>query len=678
MLPEGLADDRERLSRFEREAKVLATLNHPNIAQVYGFDEDEGVHFLVMELAEGETLAERIRRGPIPVEEAIPLALQICEALEAAHERGIVHRDLKPANVHVSAETSMAPKVKVLDFGLAKAMAPAAGAVADLTNSPTLTQPTAAGMLMGTASYMSPEQARGQEADARSDIWAFGCVLYEMLTGTRAFQGDNVSDILAAVLKDEPDPDSLPDVPALRHILGRCLEKDLRNRWHHVADVRLELESCDDEAANRSRPSTSLGWMQVALIGAGLLGTVLGGTAVWLAVDDTEVSAKSSKAFRVELDAPLPGNGFTVYGPSVAISPDGTRLAVSGRGPGGARIYVRESDDEAWRELESTENGYWPEFTLDGQHLLYRSSDSPNSDGLRLLQVPFSGGAPLDVNREEKRPFRLNNGWVLVDEGGGMTALDPVRSPSVPERCEEFSALCQAMMETSPFAAMLDQESAVVQLRDDQSRYYLGLVRPNAEATEFLSDAAWPQLVGSRLFFLRGNELWAARVALDGQVGRILNGPLPTGVRVFTQNYEGPPHMSLSDGGALFYLDPVPESRVWLVEPDGRQNRVVSGSEPIPGLRPVHVKASPDGQHVLVTGDRRLRVLSMDGRSSLSVELEHGAWLNNETFAGYRKRGSQLEIRDRQARLLRTVLWAKLSLVKAAGWTLLIAGTARW
>ncbi len=206
VLPEEVAEDPDRLARFEREAKLLASLNHPNIATLHGLEEEDGQRFLVMELVEGESLASVISRGRIPVDEALPLALQIAKALEAAHERGIIHRDLKPANVMVDGEG----EVKVLDFGLAKAWQDDASDD-DLTHSPTLTaQKTADGVILGTAAYMSPEQARGKAVDKRADIWAFGCTLYEMLTGSRAFAGDTATDILAAIITSEPDWDELP------------------------------------------------------------------------------------------------------------------------------------------------------------------------------------------------------------------------------------------------------------------------------------------------------------------------------------------------------------------------------------------------------------------------------------------------------------------------------------
>ena len=234
ILPDAFAADPDRLARFEREAKTLASLNHPHIAAIYGFEKSSGMHALVMELVEGEDLSERIARGAIPLDEALPIAKQIAEALEAAHEQGIIHRDLKPANIKVRADGT----VKVLDFGLAKAMEQGSG-IGDqgsggAANSPTITSPamTQAGMILGTAAYMSPEQAKGRPVDRRADIWAFGAVLFEMLTGTRAFPGEDLTDTLAAVVRAEPDWTLLPtDTPAaIRKLLLRCLAKDRTRR----------------------------------------------------------------------------------------------------------------------------------------------------------------------------------------------------------------------------------------------------------------------------------------------------------------------------------------------------------------------------------------------------------------------------------------------------------------
>src|SRR5947208_332289 len=246
VLPDAFAADPERIARFQREARTLASLNHPNIASIHGLEQAGDVHALVMELVAGDDLSQRIARGPIPLDEALPIAKQIAEALEAAHEQGIIHRDLKPANIKVRPDGT----VKVLDFGLAKAMEPAAGSSPSMSMSPTITTPamTQAGMILGTASYMSPEQAKGRAADKRSDVWAFGAVLYEMLTGRRAFEGDDVPDTLAAVLRGEPDWSALPATvsASMRALLRRCLAKD---RCTRVGDIAAALFAINDHAS---------------------------------------------------------------------------------------------------------------------------------------------------------------------------------------------------------------------------------------------------------------------------------------------------------------------------------------------------------------------------------------------------------------------------------------------
>jgi serine/threonine protein kinase len=271
VLPASVAQDPERIARFEREAKLLASLSHQNVATLHGLEEHDGQRFLVMELAEGETLADRIKKGPIVVEDALEIARQIAEGLEAAHEQGIIHRDLKPANVMASPEG----EVKVLDFGLAKAWHPDESD-ADLTHSPTLTgQMTAAGVLLGTAAYMSPEQARGKKVDKRADIWAFGVILFEMLTSVRLFDGETTSDILAAVLRAEPDWNALPATTPwrVRDVLRRCLERDPSRRLRDIGDARLEMLEASLEpapgAAERRRPRRNLIAWAIAAVATG-------------------------------------------------------------------------------------------------------------------------------------------------------------------------------------------------------------------------------------------------------------------------------------------------------------------------------------------------------------------------------------------------------------------------
>ena len=251
VLPQAFTDDPDRLARFEREAKVLASLNHPNIGHIYGLEEAEGQKALVLELVEGPTLAERIKQGPIPVDEALPIAKQIAEALEAAHEQGIIHRDLKPANIKVRTDGT----VKVLDFGLAKAFQPDA-ADPNMSQSPTISLTAAAtqmGMVIGTAAYMAPEQAKGRPVDKRADVWAFGVVSYEMLTGARPFAGDDVSETLARVIDREPDWDTLPDnvPPGLSNVLRHCLQKNPKKRVRDIGDVSLAMEGAFDTVTAR-------------------------------------------------------------------------------------------------------------------------------------------------------------------------------------------------------------------------------------------------------------------------------------------------------------------------------------------------------------------------------------------------------------------------------------------
>ena len=265
ILPDSFADDPERIARFQREAEVLASLNHPNIAHIHGFEEVDGIKALVIELVEGPTLADRIAQSWLSLDEAFPIAKQIAEALEAAHEQGIIHRDLKPANVKVRPDGM----VKVLDFGLAKAVEPVAGSSPSISMSPTLTTPamTQAGMILGTAAYMSPEQARGRSVDKRADIWAFGVVLYEMLTGRKAFDGEDVSIVLSAVIQSEPRWDGVPS--RARRLLASCLEKDPRKRLRDIGDAWRLLDAEPEPASVKSRIA-HVGW-----IAAGALAIVM-------------------------------------------------------------------------------------------------------------------------------------------------------------------------------------------------------------------------------------------------------------------------------------------------------------------------------------------------------------------------------------------------------------------
>jgi serine/threonine protein kinase len=273
VLPDALAADPDRLARFQREAEVLAALNHPNIAHIHGLERSDATTALVMELVEGPTLADRIAQGPLSIEETIPIASQIAEALETAHEQGIIHRDLKPANVKVRDDGT----VKVLDFGLAKALAPETVGGSSAMNSPTMSvRATGMGMILGTAAYMSPEQAKGRGVDRRADIWAFGVVLFEMVTASQVFDGETTSDVMASVMKDEPDWSRLPpNLPAsIRRLLRRCLEKDPKKRLGSIGDARLELADTSADPGDRPAARTGASWWRLAAAAlAGILVT---------------------------------------------------------------------------------------------------------------------------------------------------------------------------------------------------------------------------------------------------------------------------------------------------------------------------------------------------------------------------------------------------------------------
>jgi len=333
-IPDAFARDRERLARFEREAKLLASLNHPGIATIHSFEKEGDLHFLVMELVPGRTLAEILTSGPLPLEDALGYFRQIAEALEAAHEKGVIHRDLKPANLKVTPEG----KVKVLDFGLAKAFEEQPAGTDDLSQSPTRER-TRVGVILGTAPYMSPEQARGKRVDKLTDIWSFGCVFYEALTGRRAFSGETVTDTLAAVVKTEPDWEALPaDTPlALRTLLARCLRKDLAHRLHDMADARIEIEEAsatpERKTDTRRKSFGFLPWAITGVLALALLAALLRGER-----------AAPADVTRLELTLPPGVEIYTVSGPGIAISPDGRQLAyVAQQGPT-RTAYLRPLD----------------------------------------------------------------------------------------------------------------------------------------------------------------------------------------------------------------------------------------------------------------------------------------------------------------------------------------------
>jgi hypothetical protein len=394
VLPDAFVEDPERFARFEREAHVLASLNHPRIGAIYDLSEHQGTHFLVLELVDGEDLATRLARGPIPIDHALTLALQIAEGLEAAHKQGIVHRDLKPANIMVSQDG----KVKILDFGLAKPTEPAPGGNSELTRSPTLTaQMTQAGVILGTAAYMSPEQARGLEVGKQADIWAFGCVLFEMLAGKRVFAGADITDSLAAVLRSDPEWDLLPATTPrpVRRLLRWCLQKEPDARLRNIGDARLELEEVSLEEADGTHTATAdrrpSRWALTIPWGLAAVSIV----ALLLALSELKAPpAAPGGATRLLVETgPL---DLTGRAPAIALSRDGRRLAFVGYRNNASYIAIREFGEFEAREVPGTVGAQGPFFSPDGEHLGF-------TVGGELRTVPLAGGPATTLFR----------GWVL-------------------------------------------------------------------------------------------------------------------------------------------------------------------------------------------------------------------------------------------------------------------------
>ena len=428
VLPPALANDSDRLARFQREAEVLASLNHPNIAQIYGLEEAGGVRAIVMELVEGETLADVIKRGAIPVETAIAYAKQITSAFEYAHDKPhpVIHRDLKPANVQVTPEGA----IKVLDFGLAKALSDEPQHTSgDPENSPTLTMTASkVGMVMGTAGYMSPEQAKAKAVDRRTDIWAFGVVLYEMVTGKRLFSGDDVGDILAAIVLQEPDLSAAP--ARVRHVIQRCLKKDPRKRWYSMEDIRFALDEAPVESAQSATVPVAaerprFRWIPWAL--AAVLFLTLVGALGWMLRPSPPPPVTR---FSMTLGE---GQAFTEVGASLALSPDGAQMVYLAKN----QIYLRSMADFEAHPISGTEVGTLqvaPTFSPDGKSLAFFSL-SNNA----IKRIAVSGGAAVTICSvtggllgmgwsEEGIVFsQLAKGIYRVSAGGGQP------EPLIPE-----------------------------------------------------------------------------------------------------------------------------------------------------------------------------------------------------------------------------------------------------
>ncbi len=402
LLPTDLANDPDHFARFKREAKLLASLSHPHIASIHGFEHIDGIHLLILELIPGDDLSVSIDRSPLPVDDALDLARQVAEALEEAHEHGILHRDLKPANIKVTPDGV----AKVLDFGLAKA--DPIGIPGNFSHSTTITQdPTAAGVILGTAAYMSPEQARGKVVDKRTDVWAFGCVLFEMLTGTRAFPGETVSDTLAAVLRGSPDWDALPRAtpPGIRRLVRRCLEKDPRRRLRDIGEARIAVEDASSGSGGIEADAIVVprrGWILRSTL-IGLLGVALAAAVFSIRKGSTVPAHLTKFEFEVTDPAPRP-----------AISPDGTQVVY----PDAGSLQIRELGQLQPQVIPDTEGAKFASWSPDGEWLVF-------TDGTRLWKVRPSGAqktliaeSPVEIHSGSGGIAWDENGWITFTSGG--------------------------------------------------------------------------------------------------------------------------------------------------------------------------------------------------------------------------------------------------------------------
>ena len=557
VLPEAVAADAERLARFEREAKVLASLNHQHIAGIYSFENAESVHFLVMELAAGEDLSQRLARGAMSVDEAVPIARQIAEALEAAHEQGIIHRDLKPGNIKVTPEG----QVKVLDFGLAKALESqnAGSERQNLSMSPTLTaQMTTAGMLLGTAAYMSPEQAKGLEADRRADVWAFGVVFWEMLTGQRLFQGDSVSDTLAAVLRDEIDGESLPEnvPPTTRALLARCLDRDPRSRLRDIGEARVALATLESGGETSTllssfgaiapreavaAPSSKPPWMVAGL--AILAAVALG--AMWLGRKDTPRPLVQSAILAPEGTTLDVGNGL-------ALSPDGTELALIAVGEDGVRhLWVRPLASSTPRLLEGTDGTMYPFWSPDGRNLGFMSEGN-------LKRIAATGGpvqtlAPV----KEGRGGAWSPGGKIIyapDFRGGLSIVSAAGGESV-----ELTEVDMDRGETAHrFPVLLPDGEHVLYLsqtaeggsRFDDSRIEVVSIQTGEQRVVLGANSSVNYSSTGHLLFWRDGSLMI--VGFDASSGSVDGDPVPIAEEIaYTGNEYGV--FSVSQTGDLAY-----------------------------------------------------------------------------------------------------------------------------
>jgi serine/threonine protein kinase len=621
-LPDAFTEDSDRVSRFQREAEVLASLNHPHIAAIYDLARFERTQFLVMELVDGETLAERIARGPIPIEESLAFARQIAEGLEAAHEKSIIHRDLKPANIKITRNG-----VKILDFGLAKVRDEEP---ADLSRTPT--RMTASGMIVGTVAYMSPEQARGANVDRRTDIFAFGSVVYEMLAGKPAFGGNTASDLLAAVLKTEPDWNALAaDLhPRVLDLLKRCLEKDERRRWRDIGDVSVEIErimTAPPESAPSPSPSPVVRarWKRWIPI---LAAAALAAAAAW-----TLKPSAPTPIIRSQIVLPADQRFTAANGRQIiAISPDGTRLVYGANN----QLYLRNLSEAEGRPIPGAEQSNSPFFSPDGQWIGFYSMPEAT-----IKKAPTAGGPAIPILKTtipfgtswtgDRIVFSDGNSIQSVSADGGepkvLVRVESSQRAFGPRILGQDKAVLFALADIAKGAVDWNQADIVAQPLPSGERKLL--VRGGTDARVVPS---------GHLVYEASGSVWAlpfdmGSLSVEGKAAPVIEGVQQPGTGPAASALSGAAQFSFSDSGSLIYirgqntLPPEPGRTLALVDRNGK-------AQPLP-LEPRNFQGprfSPDGKRLTV---------STIGNGTITKEnvvwiydLSGGSALRRLTFGG--------------------------------------------
>ena len=631
VLPETFLTDRERLARFQREAQVLASLNHPNIAAIYGLEETGGIPALVMELVEGPTLDDRLASGRIPLSEALAIARQIAEALEVAHERGIIHRDLKPANVKVTSDD----KVKVLDFGLAKVLSDDSD-VSDLSNSPTMIKGTAAGMILGTAAYMSPEQARGRAVDKRTDIWAFGVVLMEMLTGKRLFRGDTVSDVIAAVLTTELDWTALPDAtPAsIRRLLRRCLEKDRKNRLADAGTAKLEIDDAlsgvKDETSFSFAPSRH-SWRRT-LMRFVLPAVIVTGLVVGLLAWSKPAAPIQSRQLMLTIVPPagVQLRPVGTLGSVPQISPDGTAVMFQAGNP--RAIYVRRLDSLDVRPVPGsdvvTNEPFWHGSTA----LSFPAS------GRELVGVRLPDGAPekvIPLDGFSRGGTWSSAGTLLVSVLPSLVTRKPdgtAISIPIPDKRKGDLLYPEFVTGSEDFLTLFKPEDGDAEVW--LSTFSQGVITKTTVLFKNDTAARYTPWDGGRVLFVKNDNLYSQRLnrssrAVEGEPELVARG-------VSSQPALMRADFSVSEDGTVAWRPG--HAALAQVTVFDRKGAVVGLAGPPDAIDSVYVSPLDDSRLLIVGTEAALVDVGQNGRLALPRDTHWTNWLADGRVLGWQER----------------------------------------